>query len=138
MELLKTNLFRAICGRIEKTLQGLPPPFLLNRPQMLLTTSSETRHPAKAPSFSVNWSISQEAAEIINTTVGKPESGLSRLCKQNLMKRFLGLCNTFSKMSGVKLNIPGTYSDAKMSINNYNVSFFYDFVNMLNIQDIYL
>ncbi|KAF2899998.1 hypothetical protein ILUMI_06191 [Ignelater luminosus] len=114
----ESHLYRAICGRIEKTLQGLPPPYLLNRPQMLLTTSLETRHPAKAPSFSVNWAIGYDYPEIINTTSGKPDNGISRICKQNLMKRFVNICKSFS--FGIKM--PSYYSEAKLAAGKYNMA----------------
>ena len=47
--------FRAVCGRIETTIQGLPPPYRLNKPLMSLITSPEVRQPGKAPNYSVNW-----------------------------------------------------------------------------------
>jgi double stranded RNA-specific editase B len=46
---------RAVCGRIETTIQGLPPPYRLNKPLMSLITSPEVRQPGKAPNYSVNW-----------------------------------------------------------------------------------
>lgn len=50
-------MYRAVCGRIENTIQGLPPPYRLNKPLMSLITSSEVRQPGKAPNYSVNWTI---------------------------------------------------------------------------------
>jgi len=52
--------FRAVCGRIETTIQGLPPPYRLNKPLMSLITSPEVRQPGKAPNYSVNWTTGRE------------------------------------------------------------------------------
>ncbi|XP_021930344.1 double-stranded RNA-specific editase Adar-like isoform X4 [Zootermopsis nevadensis] len=50
-----SHMYRAVCGRIETTIQGLPPPYRLNKPLMSLITSPEVRQPGKAPNYSVNW-----------------------------------------------------------------------------------
>ncbi|KAF5301013.1 hypothetical protein FQR65_LT08996 [Abscondita terminalis] len=118
----ESHLYRAICGRVETTLQGLPPPFLLNRPQMLSTTSSETRHPAKAPCFSVNWVKGCTDVEIINTTVGKPDVGFSRLCKQNFMKRFIKIYNKVRVCSKLSMDLPILYYEAKEMAKSYNIA----------------
>lgn len=52
-----THMYRAVCGRIEMTVQGLPPPFRLNKPSLGVTSSAESRHTGKAPNHSVNWII---------------------------------------------------------------------------------
>lgn len=52
-----SHMYRAICGRIENTIQGLPPPYRLNKPLMSLITSNEIRQPGKAPNYSVNWTL---------------------------------------------------------------------------------
>lgn len=54
-----SHMYRAVCGRIENTIQGLPPPYRLNKPLMSLITSSEVRQPGKAPNYSVNWTIGE-------------------------------------------------------------------------------
>lgn len=114
---------RAICGRVENTLQGLPPPFLLNRPAMYLMTSSETRQPGtKAPNFSAIWTAGDAKPEIINANTGKPESGYSKVCKRALMQKFLKLHGQLSTITQ-----PGSYSkiylydDAKKAMHSYNV-----------------
>ncbi|GBP55251.1 Double-stranded RNA-specific editase Adar [Eumeta japonica] len=45
----------ATCGRIEKFVAALPPPFKLERPRLARAASAEARTPARAPTFSVNW-----------------------------------------------------------------------------------
>jgi len=51
------HMYRAVCGRIEKTIQGLPPPYRLNKPKLALVTSAEARNQSKPPNFSINWTI---------------------------------------------------------------------------------
>jgi double stranded RNA-specific editase B len=110
--------FRAIYGRIENTIQGLPPPFRLNRPSMYLLTSSETRMPCKAPSFSVIWCTGLPQPEIINTNVGKPEKGRSKFCKYELMERFVRLIGNISSITEIEKNTPGSYSEAKEAVHS--------------------
>lgn len=110
-------------GRIENTLQGLPPPYRLNRPGMYVVTSSEQRHPCKAPTFSVNWINGTEAPEVVNTITGKPEAGdgISQVCKYNLMKKFLHLCGKLESITNVEEFIPTVYSEAKERAKAYMV-----------------
>lgn len=122
--LYKLFVFRAICGRIENTVQGLPPPYRLNRPLMSLTTSSEVRRPLKAPNFSVNWTIGQPKAEVVNTLTGKSEQGQqSRICKVALFRRFQNLLGKLNTITGLqKSKQPLLYSDVKSAVETYNVS----------------
>lgn len=53
-------LLRAVCGRIENSIEGLPPPYRLNKPLLSLTSSREARQPTKAPSYSLNWTFGEE------------------------------------------------------------------------------
>lgn len=55
-------LTRAVCGRIEQTIQGLPPPYRLNQPRMNQGSSTESRQPQKAPTISVNWDCGKSLA----------------------------------------------------------------------------
>jgi double stranded RNA-specific editase B len=52
-----THMYRAVCGRVESCLSGLPPPFRLNKPLLTSTSSPETRQPGKTPNHSVNWTL---------------------------------------------------------------------------------
>lgn len=113
-------LYRAVCGRIENTLQDLSPPYQLNRPKMYLVTSTEQRHPAKSPSFSVNWITGQEQPEVVNTHTGKPEAGKSRICKQAFAQKFNELCGKISSLTGIEDNTPTHYCAAK-DVSNYKV-----------------
>lgn len=90
---------------------------------MYLVTSSEQRHPCKAPTFSVNWIIGSETPEIINTNTGKPESGvgISEVCKLNFMKRFMELCGNLESTTNVEAYMPTVYSEAKEFAKSYMV-----------------
>ncbi|XP_030752272.1 double-stranded RNA-specific editase Adar isoform X2 [Sitophilus oryzae] len=117
------HLYRAICGRIEQTLQGLPPPFQLNRPEMLRVSSVEVRQAQKAPNFAVIWSRGMQLPEVVMTDKGRPEGGakLSLVCKQNLAKRFAWLQEWLSPIGGRRITAM-TYADAKESIKTYVVA----------------
>ncbi|XP_044261787.1 double-stranded RNA-specific editase Adar [Tribolium madens] len=116
------HLYRALCGRIENTIQGLPPPFRLNRPSMFLLTSSETRQPKKAPNFATIWSQGDAKPEIVSTTLGKPENGFSKLCKVELMKRFSRLVGKISSVTEIEKNLPSLYCDVKDAVTSYKAA----------------
>lgn len=83
------HLYRAVCGRIQNSVQSLPPPFMLHRPMMGRATSLESRSSAKAPSFSASWCSSSANVEIVNAVTGKLECGQpSLLCKQSMFARW--------------------------------------------------
>lgn len=55
-------------------------------------SNAEARQPGKAPNFSVNWAVGDQALEVINATTGKDDMGrASRLCKHALYSRFIRL-----------------------------------------------
>lgn len=121
--LRESHLYRAMCGRIESFIQGLPPPYKLNRPGMLEVTMPEIRQPARAPNFAVVWVQGFDKPEIINCNMGKPEVGISKVCKHELMLRFTSLCSRLKSITGIK-EVPTVYSEAKEGLNNceYNVA----------------
>ncbi|XP_019768658.1 double-stranded RNA-specific editase Adar isoform X3 [Dendroctonus ponderosae] len=114
----ESHLYRAICGRIENTLQGLPPPFLLNRPEMLKSTSLEGRQAQKAPSFAVIWAKDMENPEVVFTDTGKTNTGISAVCKQNIAVKFFRLHNKLSTIDDDEINMR-SYGDAKESVKTY-------------------
>ncbi|CAK1555945.1 unnamed protein product [Leptosia nina] len=82
----------AICGRFESYIQGLPPPYTLVPPMMALSASTETRTPARAPSFSVCWCAISPMPEILNAVTGKLDTDQpSLLCKQAMFARWIYL-----------------------------------------------
>lgn len=69
-------------------------------------SNAEARQPGKAPNFSVNWAVGDQALEVINATTGKDDMGrASRLCKHALYSRWVRLhskvqnCPTHTRMS---------------------------------------
>lgn len=88
---------------------------------MYRLTSTEVRQPQKAPNFAVSWSIGLGEPEIVNTTLGKPEEGISYLTKQNFASRFLHLYRLLSTFGEEKQNFT-TYMDAKDKAVDFNVS----------------
>ncbi|XP_059471720.1 double-stranded RNA-specific editase Adar isoform X2 [Neocloeon triangulifer] len=120
------HMYRAVCGRIENTVQGLPPPYRLNKPHMNLISSPEVRLPGKAPSHSVNWTIGEEGPEVISSMTGKNETGgASRLCKRGLFSRFLRLVSTLPTVTGIGSPgnpCPPTYCDVKAAMHDYQMA----------------
>ncbi|RZF40214.1 hypothetical protein LSTR_LSTR011988 [Laodelphax striatellus] len=121
-----THMYRAMAGRIECTVHGLPPPYRLNKPSLGVTSSSETRHTGRAPNHSVNWIIGEEQVEVVNSTTGKRETGgVSRLSKQGLFGRFHQLlAQQLSSITGIGAAYPCPlqYSDVKAAVHNYNIA----------------
>lgn len=118
-----SHMYRAVCGRIENTIQGLPPPYRLNKPLMSLITSSEVRQPGKAPNYSVNWTIGQSEAEVINCTTGKDELGKpSRISKQAFFRRFFNLLCKLPTINDIDKDHCRQYSVAKSSVQDYSLA----------------
>lgn len=105
------------------TIQGLPPPYRLNKPLMSLITSPELRQPGKAPNYSVNWTIGQNGPEVINSVTGKDEqSKASRLSKQGFFTRFFNLINRLDTITDLDFpSCPRQYSDVKEKVHDYKV-----------------
>lgn len=77
---------RALYERIESYLSSdlLPDTYILNTPELLSTTSPETRQATKAQDYSVNWILGQGQAEIVNASSGKTiNDNTSRLSKRS-------------------------------------------------------
>ncbi|XP_045530314.1 double-stranded RNA-specific editase Adar isoform X2 [Pieris brassicae] len=86
------HMYRALCGRIEGFIQGLPAPYRLVAPKLARAASTETRSPARAPSFSVCWCAIAQAPEVVNAVTGKLDNELpSLLCKQAMFARWIYL-----------------------------------------------
>jgi len=88
-----THMFRAVAGRVQSTMSGLPPPFRLHIPRLNLVSSPEVRQPGKAPNYSVNWTHGLEAPEVIDTMKGKEQDKgtASRLAKVAMFRRWINL-----------------------------------------------
>lgn len=89
-----SHLYRALCGRIEHTVQDLPKLYKLNQPKMSQGSSTiEFIMPTKAPTISVNWYCEDQQLEVLNAMTGRLEAGemSSRVCKQELFQRLISL-----------------------------------------------
>lgn len=118
-----SHLYRAVCGRIETTVEGLPPPFRLNKPMLSVTSSPEVRQPGKAPNHSVNWVIGEERVEVINAITGKAElSAASRLCKQSMYKRFCQLVGRIQSIKDIEESDCHPYEHAKELVEDYQLA----------------
>ncbi|KAK7086600.1 Double-stranded RNA-specific editase B2 [Halocaridina rubra] len=120
-----SHMYRAVCGRIEQTVQGLPPPFKLNQPKMNQGSSTESRQPQKAPTIAVNWDCEDDQLEVLNAMTGKQEGdSISRLCKRKLLSKFVDLLPhvpTITDLSTKELkNL--SYGDLKSRSTNYELS----------------
>ncbi|XP_061082908.1 double-stranded RNA-specific editase 1 isoform X2 [Conger conger] len=114
------HLSRAMYQRIAD-IQDLPQQFTLNRPLLSGISNAEARQPGKAPSFSVNWAIGDQALEVINATTGKDDMGRpSRLCKQALYSRWVRLHCKLSPTLRINVSKPSTYHEAKQAALEYH------------------
>ncbi|KAG7264013.1 hypothetical protein CRUP_029108 [Coryphaenoides rupestris] len=103
------HLSRAMYQRISE-IEELPAQFSLNRPLLSGISNAEARQPGKAPNFSVNWAVGDQALEVINATTGKDDVGrASRLCKHALYSRWVRL-HTKAKQAASE------YHEAKQSL----------------------
>uniref|UniRef100_A0A336KPF9 CSON013385 protein n=2 Tax=Culicoides sonorensis TaxID=179676 RepID=A0A336KPF9_CULSO len=119
------HMYRAICGRIENAVQGLPPPYKMNKPKLALVTSSEARSQLKPPNFSVNWIIGNEEVEVVNAFTGRPEGGTStsktsRLTKQMFFQRYASLIKILPQVEKHEVN--DDYSDTKAAVKDYQMA----------------
>ena len=89
---------RALYERIQPFMAELPPLFRVNTPELLATTSPETRQATKAHDYSVNWILGQGQPEIVNGSTGKTiNDNTSRLSKKSRESSFsfLGLYSIY-------------------------------------------
>uniref|UniRef100_A0A182P2A5 A to I editase domain-containing protein n=1 Tax=Anopheles epiroticus TaxID=199890 RepID=A0A182P2A5_9DIPT len=117
------HMYRAICGRIESAIQGLPPPYRLNKPKLALMTSAESRNQTKPPNFSINWITNGTEVEIVNSFTGKLVNNntntnkMSRLSKQSFYQRY---STVIASLPGIPLReVKPTYFETKMSVAEY-------------------
>uniref|UniRef100_A0A182KH29 A to I editase domain-containing protein n=1 Tax=Anopheles christyi TaxID=43041 RepID=A0A182KH29_9DIPT len=117
------HMYRAICGRIESAIQGLPPPYRLNKPKLALMTSAESRNQTKPPNFSINWITNGTEVEIVNSFTGKlinnntNTNKMSRLSKQSFYQRY---STVIAGLPGIPFReVKPTYFETKMSVAEY-------------------
>lgn len=118
------HMYRAICGRVENSIQGLPPPYRLNKPRLALMTSAESRNQTKPPNFSINWVIGCQEVEIVNSFTGKlinnntNTNKMSRLSKQSFYRRYASIIERLPEPAPVREVLP-TYFETKMAVPEY-------------------
>ncbi|XP_053660205.1 uncharacterized protein LOC128709239 [Anopheles marshallii] len=117
------HMYRAICGRIESAIQGLPPPYRLNKPKLALMTSAESRNQTKPPNFSINWITNGTEVEIVNSFTGKlinnntNTNKMSRLSKQSFYQRY---STVIARLPGIPCReVKPTYFETKTSVAEY-------------------
>ncbi|XP_034488208.1 double-stranded RNA-specific editase Adar isoform X3 [Drosophila innubila] len=115
------HMYRAVCGRIEKSIQGLPPPYHLNKPRLALVTSAEPRNQAKAPNFGINWTIGDTELEVVNSLTGRTIGGqVSRITKQAFFEKFGFLMKNLPGMPSRKVN--KDYGETKADVKDYQTA----------------
>uniref|UniRef100_A0A673M2L1 Double-stranded RNA-specific editase 1-like n=1 Tax=Sinocyclocheilus rhinocerous TaxID=307959 RepID=A0A673M2L1_9TELE len=116
------HLSRAMYQRIAD-IEDLPQQFSLNRPLLSGISNAEARQPGKAPNFSVNWTVGDQALEVINATTGKDDMGrASRLCKHALYSRWVRLHSKLSSTLLIKVPKPCSYHEAKQAVLEYHTA----------------
>lgn len=114
------HLSRAMYQRITE-IEELPQSFSLNKPLLSGISNAEARQPGKAPNFSVNWTVGDQALEVINATTGKDDLGRpSRLCKHTLYNRWMRLHGKLSSTLRIRTVRPGSYHEAKQAAAEYH------------------
>ncbi|MGH0125170.1 UNVERIFIED_CONTAM: hypothetical protein FKN15_032123 [Acipenser sinensis] len=113
------HLSRAVYQRIAD-IEDLPQSFTLNKPLLSGISNAEARQPGKAPNFSVNWTVGDQALEVINATTGKDDMGrASRLCKHVLYSRWIRLQSKLLSSLRIQLSKPSSYYEVKQAATEY-------------------
>lgn len=118
----KGHLERAISGRVALKSTQLPPFYKVNKPGMFQMTSSEIRLASKAPNFAVSWTTGEDQVEIVDTLTGKPEVGVSGLCKHEFMRMFVELKGKITSFTGIGKKEVTSYFEVKEAAVSYKVS----------------
>ncbi|XP_058876332.1 double-stranded RNA-specific editase 1-like, partial [Acipenser ruthenus] len=114
------HLSRAMYQRIAD-IEDLPQSFTLNKPLLSGISNAEARQPGKAPNFSVNWTVGDQALEVINATTGKDDMGrASRLCKHVLYSRWIRLQSKLLSSLRIKLAKHSSYYEVKQAATEYH------------------
>ncbi|CAK6973565.1 double-stranded RNA-specific adenosine deaminase [Scomber scombrus] len=122
------HLTRAVCCRLARDGEGfsqsLPPPFMLNHPEVgRVSVYDSTRHTGKTKESSVNWSFpDQHSVEVLDGTKGKLDGNklaVSRVSKSNLFGLFHSLCQRCGRTDLLSLR---SYAQAKMSAMSFQLA----------------
>ena len=96
-------------------------PYCINRPNLARLTVCESRQASNSTNFSVVWCRGNTQAEIIDASIGKPELGVSKFCKQELSRRFVRLLGKISSVTTVENMKANLYCDVKEAASEYKV-----------------
>ncbi|XP_075152294.1 double-stranded RNA-specific editase Adar-like [Haematobia irritans] len=115
------HMYRAVCGRIETSLQTLPSHYRLNKPLFAQLTSSEPRNQAKAPNFGINWTVGDKEVEVVNSLTGRTIlDDTPRLAKQVFFEKYAWLIRRLPGLTNRKLIT--VYSEAKFEAHDYQMA----------------
>lgn len=114
-------LFSSFYGRIEKSIGCLPRFYYHNKPYIALTESGQRSTHHEAPAYSYNWILGSDRVEQVESKSGKLRNctGISRLSKQSLFRKFLNIRSKFPNLTG-KVN-KVVYADEKFMAEDYQV-----------------
>ncbi|KAJ3640853.1 hypothetical protein Zmor_027389 [Zophobas morio] len=116
------HLQRALYGRIDHTIKKVVLPYCINRPNLARLTVCESRQASNSTNFSVVWCRGNTQAEIIDASIGKPELGVSKFCKQELSRRFVRLLGKISSVTTVENMKANLYCDVKEAASEYKAT----------------
>ena len=117
------HMARAVHGRCKVHLTDLPEGYKMHSPQLSTITNIESRQPGKAPNFGINWLAHDSGLEVIRCDTGKTDKGLpSRLCKNDMYKRFSKIWHRMEPSTRCSSTIPATYHDTKHAVVSYQMA----------------
>ncbi|CAH0382806.1 unnamed protein product [Bemisia tabaci] len=116
-----SHLYRAVIGRLEGTLQALPPPYRLNKPLLETTSSNTERLASKTPNHAVVWSADMLNVEAMNAINGRQldTSGVPCISKRKLFEKFLQIAEKVPSPNFTHLSSLTVYSEAKKAAKLY-------------------
>ncbi|TMW54030.1 hypothetical protein DOY81_000898 [Sarcophaga bullata] len=115
------HLYRAACGRIQNTLNSLPPTYFLNRPLLGRTSSDKRRDINRVPSIGINWTLGDNDIEIISLPSGRQiNNETSDLSKQRFFSKYITLVRHIPNNSGVYVST--NYAKAKQKSEHFQAT----------------
>ena len=115
------HLYRAVCGRIQNTLNCLPTKYYLNRPLLGRTSTDKRRDINRVPSIGINWTLGDNDIEIISLPSGRQiNNETSDLSKQRFFSKYITLIYRIPNNSG--LYISNNYAKAKEKSEDFQAA----------------
>ncbi|XP_013110519.1 double-stranded RNA-specific editase Adar-like [Stomoxys calcitrans] len=109
----REHLYRAVCGRLQSILWGVPQPFRLNFPDLFTVSGKRPqRFCERTPAIGINWTIGDQDIEIVSLPVGRLiDNRSSKLCKYAFFCKYIYL---LKHLPGLDIPIIPIYSQAKL------------------------